>query len=110
VVVARTDAFACSTTGQDVLGELVREHGLNRVVVAACTPRTHEPVFRETLAGIGFNRYLLEMVNIRDQCSWVHAREPEEAQKKAEGLLRTGVARARKLAPHFERVAAGSER
>ncbi|MEN8163088.1 MAG: 4Fe-4S binding protein, partial [Acidobacteriota bacterium] len=73
VVVARADCFACSATGQDALLEMVRENGLNRVVVAACTPRTHEPVFREALAGIGFNPYLFEMVNIRDQCSWVHA-------------------------------------
>ena len=73
----KTHLFACSSTGQDELVELIREHKLNRVVVAACTPRTHEPVFRESLARIGFNPYLLEMVNIRDQCSWVHAEQPE---------------------------------
>ncbi len=97
VVVADTNLFACSATGQGRLAELVREHRLNRVVVAACTPRTHEPIFRETLARIGFNPYLLEMVNIRDQCSWVHARQPDEAQDKARTLLRMGVARARHL-------------
>ncbi len=99
VVAAKTHLFACSTAGQEEMIELVREHGLNRVVVAACTPRTHEPVFREGLARIGFNPYLLEMVNIRDQCSWVHSREPDAAQEKARTLVRMGVARARHLQP-----------
>ena len=99
VVVSEADLFACSSTGQDQLVELIREHKLNRIVVAACTPRTHEPVFRETCARIGFNPYLLEMVNIRDQCSWVHSKQPEEAQDKAHALIRMGVARARHLEP-----------
>jgi len=99
VVVARDNLFACSTTGQDELRELIREHRLNRVVIAACTPRTHEPVFRETCAKIGFNPYLVEMVNIRDQCSWVHAGQPQQAQEKAVALIRMGVARARHLEP-----------
>jgi len=99
VEVARTDLFACSSTGQDELVETIREHRLNRIVVAACTPRTHEPVFRETLDRIGFNPYLLEMVNIRDQCSWVHAATPEAAQEKARALIRMGVARACHLEP-----------
>ncbi|HUU94804.1 MAG TPA: FAD-dependent oxidoreductase [Phycisphaerae bacterium] len=99
VVVATNNQFACSTTGQEELVELIREHKLNRVVVAACTPRTHEPVFREACAGIGFNPYLFEMVNIRDQCSWVHAKHPAEAQEKARTLIRMGVARARHLEP-----------
>ncbi|MEJ2188250.1 MAG: FAD-dependent oxidoreductase, partial [Acidobacteriota bacterium] len=99
VEVARTDLFACSSTGQDELMETIKEHKLNRVVVAACTPRTHEPVFRETLDRIGFNPYLLEMVNIRDQCSWVHAGSPGAAQEKARALIRMGVARARHLEP-----------
>ncbi len=99
VVAARTHMFACSSTGQAELVELIREHRLNRVVIAACTPRTHEPVFRETCARIGFNPYLVEMVNIRDQCSWVHARQPTEAQEKALALVRMGVARARHLEP-----------
>jgi heterodisulfide reductase subunit A len=99
VVAAETNLFSCSTTGQDRLVEMIREHDLNRVVVAACTPRTHEPVFRGALARIGFNPYLLEMVNIRDQVSWVHARKKEEAQEKARTLVRMGVARARHLEP-----------
>lgn len=99
VVVAKDQLFACSATGQDELVGLIREHKLNRVVVAACTPRTHEPIFRETCKRIGFNPYLFEMVNIRDQCSWVHARHPLEAQEKALTLIRMGVARARHLEP-----------
>jgi heterodisulfide reductase subunit A len=102
VAVTATDLFACSSTGQDALVELIREHGLNRLVIAACTPRTHEPVFRETCAQIGFNPYLLEMVNIRDQCSWVHATQELEAQQKAHTLIRMGVARARHLQPLHE--------
>jgi heterodisulfide reductase subunit A len=77
VVVADEHQFACASVGQDKLVEMIKEFGVNRVVVAACTPRTHEPVFQDTLAGIGFNPYLLEMVNIRDQCSWVHSTQPE---------------------------------
>ncbi|MFH1418693.1 MAG: FAD-dependent oxidoreductase [Planctomycetota bacterium] len=102
VVVAKNNLFACSSTGQDELVELIREHSLNRLVVAACTPRTHEPIFRETCARIGFNPYLLEMVNVRDQCSWVHAKQPEEAQDKARTLIRMGIARARHLEPLVE--------
>jgi len=97
VVVARDQLFCCSSTGQEELVQLIREHRLNRVVIAACTPRTHEPIFREACARIGFNPYLVEMVNIRDQCSWVHAREPREAQRKAGALIGMSVARARRL-------------
>ncbi|MFH1532309.1 MAG: FAD-dependent oxidoreductase [Pseudomonadota bacterium] len=102
VVAAAEHQFACSSTGQGALEEMIREHDLNRVVVAACTPRTHEPVFRGTCAQVGFNPYLLEMVNIRDQCSWVHAAHPELAQEKAHDLIRMGVARARHLEPLIE--------
>ncbi len=102
VVVSTDHLFACSGTGQDELVELIKEHKLNRLVIAACTPRTHEPVFQETCARIGFNPYLVEMVNIRDQCSWVHANQPREAQAKARALIRMGVARARRLEPLHE--------
>jgi heterodisulfide reductase subunit A len=97
VVVARDQLFCCSSTGQDELAAMIQDHHLNRVVIAACTPRTHEPIFREACARIGFNPYLVEMVNIRDQCAWVHAGEPAAAQKKAQALIRMGVARARRL-------------
>jgi len=97
VSAARNNLFVCSSTGQEELVAMIKEHRLNRLVIAACTPRTHEPIFRDTCSRIGFNPYLLEMVNIRDQCSWVHAGAPDEAQKKAKALLRMGVARARHL-------------
>ncbi len=99
VVVAEENMFACSTTGQDALVELIRDHKLNRIVIAACTPRTHEPIFRACCARLGLNPYLVEMVNIRDQCSWVHAHEREAAQEKAHTLIRMGIARARYLEP-----------
>ena len=99
VVAAKSHLFACSGTGQDEMGELIAEHKLNRMVVAACTPRTHEPIFRDTCARLGFNPYLLEMVNIRDQCSWVHSKHPKAAQEKAQALIRMGVAKARHLNP-----------
>jgi heterodisulfide reductase subunit A len=99
VTVSKDHMFACASAGQDELTELIKTHDLNRVVVAACTPRTHEPVFRETCSRLGFNPFLLEMVNIRDQCSWVHAGSREAAQAKARDLLRMGVARARNLEP-----------
>ncbi|MFO7768128.1 MAG: FAD-dependent oxidoreductase [bacterium] len=99
VAAAETHLFACSASGQDRMVEMIREHDLNRIVVASCTPRTHEPVFRESCSRIGFNPYLLEMVNIRDQCSWVHARSKVEAQEKARDLIRMGAARARHLEP-----------
>ena len=102
VVAAQTHLFACSSAGQDELLTMVREHRLNRLVVASCTPRTHEPIFRETCARAGFNPYLLEMVNIRDQCSWVHGGQRAEAQAKARDLVRMGVARARRLEPLYE--------
>jgi heterodisulfide reductase subunit A len=102
VAVAVDNLFVCSSTGQEELVAMIKQHRLNRVVIAACTPRTHEPVFRETCARIGFNPYLLEMVNIRDQCSWVHAGRPEEAQEKAKALIRMGVARALHLEPLHE--------
>ncbi len=99
VVHASEELFACSSTSQAAIQEAVGEHGLNRVVVAACTPRTHEPIFRENCRAAGLNPYLVEMVNIRDQCSWVHAQAPEAATDKAMDLLRMATARAARLAP-----------
>jgi len=81
------------------MAEKIKEENLNRVVVAACTPRTHEPIFQETCKRAGLNPYLFEMANIRDQCSWVHAGEPEAATRKAKDLLRMAVARAFHLEP-----------
>ena len=74
---------------------------LNRVIVASCTPRTHEPLFRDTIRQVGLNPYLFEMANIRDQCSWVHMHEPEKATKKARDLVRIAVAKSRLLEPLY---------
>ncbi len=99
VAVAEHFLFTCSTQTQERVKELIAEHGLNRVVVAACSPRTHEPLFRETLEQAGLNKYLFEMANIRDQCSWVHAQDPDAATQKAAKLIQAAVARAALLEP-----------
>ena len=99
VVYAEDNLYTCSTDTQDRIKQLIVEHDLNRVVVASCTPRTHEPLFRNTLREAGLNPYLFEMANIRDQCSWVHMGEPEKATRKAKDLLRMAVAKARLLEP-----------
>ena len=95
VVHAEETIFSCSADSVRHIAETIEEKGLNRVVVAACTPRTHEPLFQETLREAGLNRYLLEMANIREQCSWVHARERDAAIQKANELVRMAVAKVR---------------
>ncbi len=99
VVHVADESFACADSGQRAIEEAIREHRLNRVVVAACTPRTHEPVFREALARSGLNPFLLEMVNIRDQCTWVHGHDRPGAQARARDQIRMGAARAARLEP-----------
>jgi len=99
VVHCEETMFACAAGTQDEIQQRIIEHNLNRIVVAACTPKTHEPIFQETLAKVGLNPYLFDMVNIRDQCSWVHINEPEAATQKAMDLVRMSVARARLLNP-----------
>ncbi|MBU1742432.1 MAG: hydrogenase iron-sulfur subunit, partial [Proteobacteria bacterium] len=91
--------FACSTDNQDTIQQAVKEHHLNRVIVASCSPRTHEPLFQENLQQVGLNKYLFEMANIRDQCSWVHADDPEAATAKSKDLVRMSVSRAQLLKP-----------
>jgi len=97
VVYAEHNLYTCSQDTQKVIRERIKEHNLNRVVVASCTPRTHEPLFRETVREAGLNIYLFEMANIRDQCSWVHMHQPIEATEKAKDLVRAAVAKARLL-------------
>ncbi|MEW6751489.1 MAG: FAD-dependent oxidoreductase [Candidatus Latescibacterota bacterium] len=96
---AEHNLYTCSTDAQRHIVEMLAEYRLNRVVVASCTPRTHEPLFRDTLRQAGLNPYLFEMTNIRDQCSWVHAELPREATQKAKGLVRMAAARAATLEP-----------
>jgi heterodisulfide reductase subunit A-like polyferredoxin len=91
--------FTCSQDTQKLIIEAIKEHRLNRIVVAACTPRTHEPLFQETIREAGLNPYLFEFANIRDQDSWVHQAEPEKATAKAKDLVRMAVAKAALLDP-----------
>jgi len=91
--------YACSADCLETIKQAIVEKNLNRVLVAACTPRTHEPLFRETLREAGLNQYLFEMANIRDQCSWAHMNEPEMATIKAKELVEMGIAKARRLTP-----------
>ncbi len=102
VVCASHNLYTCSDAGLREIKESINEHKLNRVVVASCTPRTHEPLFRTTCEEAGLNKFLFEFVNIRDQCSWVHAQEPEKATEKAKDLVRMGVAKSRLLEPMEE--------
>ncbi len=91
--------FACAKDSQKVIAQAIREKRLTRVVVAACTPRTHEPLFQGTLDACGLNPYLFEFANIREQCSWVHQRAPQQATEKAKQLVRMAVAKAARLEP-----------
>jgi len=99
VVHAQESLFACSTDNAQQIADKIREKRLNRVVVAACTPRTHEPLFRDTCREGGINPYFFEMANIREHCSWVHSREPKEATEKAKEIVRMSVARCALLEP-----------
>ncbi len=99
VVHAEHNLFTCSTDATVAIAKTIKEKGINRLVVASCSPRTHEPLFRDVCAEAGINRYLFEMANIRDQCSWVHQEEPASATSKSVDLVRMAVARAAKLEP-----------
>jgi len=97
VVYADDLMYACAPDGQEKIKALVREHGLNRVVVASCTPRTHSPLFQDTIRDAGLNKYLFELADIREQCSWCHMGRKEEATKKAIDIVNMTVAKTRYL-------------
>jgi len=97
VAVVIRNKYTCADPGQNEIKKAIAEHGLNRVVVASCTPKIHEPTFRNCVADAGLNPYLFEMVNIREHCSWVHQTEKEAATAKAKDLVKSAVARARVL-------------
>ena len=99
VVHVERNLFTCSQDTQDIMRKRIEEKGLNRIVVAACTPRTHEPLFRETIKAAGLNEYLFEMANLRNQDSWVHSNDPKKATEKAKDLVRMAVAKVRLLKP-----------
>lgn len=102
VVHATNQGYTCSEPGQAQIKKDIREYGLNRVVIASCSPRLHEPTFRKCVSDAGLNPYLMEMANIREQCSWVHALDPEGATAKAKDLVRSAVARAELLERRIE--------
>lgn len=106
VVMSDRNLYTCSADTQGIIKEKIEEFHLNRVIVASCTPRTHEPLFQETIREAGLNRYLFQMANIRDQCSWVHMNQPEEATQKAKDLVRMAVNKARRIAP-IDRIKLG---
>ena len=93
VVYAEQNLFSCSQDTQTQISATIKEHRLNRVVVTACTPKTHEPLFQETLINGGLNKYLFEMANIRNQCSWVHKNDMDKATDKSKDLLQMAVAK-----------------
>ena len=99
VVMSDRNLYTCSADTQTIIKEKVKEFNLNRVIVASCTPRTHEPLFQETIREAGLNRYLFQMANIRDQCSWVHMNDYEAATNKAKDLVRMAVNKARQIEP-----------
>ncbi|MBW2143507.1 MAG: FAD-dependent oxidoreductase, partial [Deltaproteobacteria bacterium] len=99
VVYATEQLFSCATNAAGEITDIAKEKGLNRVVIAACSPRTLEPLFRDTLREAGINQYYCEMANIREHNSWVHSKEPEDATQKAKDIIRMSVARAYHLEP-----------
>ena len=99
VVVAKENKYTCSNLGQEEIVKAIKGNNVDKVVVAACSPRLHEPTFRKCIQQAGLNPYLLHMVNIREQCSWVHSHDKEGATEKAKDLIRMGVAKAARLEP-----------
>ena len=99
VIVAEHNLYTCSQDTQSLISKMIKENNLNRVVIASCTPRTHEPLFQETLRETGLNPYLVEMANIREHCSWIHQQSPAEATQKAKDLVRIAIAKTRMLQP-----------
>jgi len=97
VTVSRDYSYMCSDPGQQLVKQDIREFGLNRIVVASCSPRLHEPTFRQMCTEAGLNPYLFEMANIREQCSWVHPHQKEDATEKAKDLVKMAVSRVRLL-------------
>ncbi|MDN5293268.1 MAG: heterodisulfide reductase subunit [Eubacteriales bacterium] len=102
VVFTQEYKYTCSEPGQEMMVQAIKEHQLDRVVVASCSPRMHELTFRKTVARAGLNPYLMEMVNLREHCSWVHPDDPEGATEKAIALVRKAVAKAARLEPLYE--------
>jgi heterodisulfide reductase subunit A len=103
VAVSVLNKYTCADPGQNEIKRYIKENNLNRVVVASCSPRMHEPTFRACVSDAGVNPYLLEMVNLREHCSWVHINNWDAATDKAKDMVKVGVARARLLQPQIEK-------
>jgi heterodisulfide reductase subunit A len=99
---AVVNRYTCSDPGQEEIKKAIEDNNLDRIVIASCTPRMHEPTFRKTIEAAGLNPYLLEMANIREHCSWVHLHDRAAATAKAMDLVKMAVARARALEPQIE--------
>jgi len=106
VVAAIRNKYTCADPGQQEIQRAIREHKLNRVVVASCSPTSYEPIFRQCIQGAGLNPYLLEMANIREHCSWVTPGDREAATRKAKDIVKVAVARSRWLFPQTEETIA----
>lgn len=105
VVVSVRNRYTCADPGQEEIKRQIIENRLNRIIVASCSPRLHEPTFRQCISAVGLNPYLLEMANIREHCSWVHSNDREAATQKAKDTVKIAVAKARHLQPgHEEKV------
>ncbi len=104
VACAVLNKYTCAEPGQQEIKKHIKEHNLNRVVVASCTPRMHEPTFRQCVSDAGLNPYLMEMANIREHCSWAHLNDWDGATAKAKDIVKVAVARARLLQPRIESV------
>ena len=104
VVAVIRNRYTCADPGQNEIKAAIAEHHLDRVVIASCTPKIHEPTFRGCVQEAGLNPYLMEMANIREHCSWVHMQDKEAATEKAKDLVASAVARARRLRPQEEKV------
>lgn len=102
VVCVVRNRYTCAEPGQNEIKQAIRQHDLNRVVVASCSPRMHEPTFRQCVSDVGLNPYLMEMANLREHCSWVHVADREGATRKAKDLVASAVAKARFLQPQEE--------
>jgi heterodisulfide reductase subunit A len=101
VTLSKDISYACSEPGQQEIRDDINEHGLDRIVIASCSPRLHEPTFRKMMHQAGLNPFLLEMANLREQCSWVHMNEPESATEKAFDLVKMAVSRVSGLKPLY---------
>ena len=102
VVFAVKNKYSCSEPGQQEIKKMIVEHKLNKVVIASCTPRMHEPTFRQCVSEAGLNPYLMEMANIREQCSWVHSADKKRTTEKAKDIIKAAVARVRNLESQTE--------